>query len=123
MEDIEELQIHFVPMTLALSQELVSWVYPAEYELYNWEAKDDIGELMCGDYYAWPDVCGRGYGSRFVQACMGFGRERYQAGQYRLTVASFNQRAVRAYEKAGFRISLNVNQVGSGREFKIMYCK
>lgn len=52
MEDIEELQIHFVPMTLALSQELVSWVYPAEYELYNWEAKDDIGELMCGDYYA-----------------------------------------------------------------------
>ena len=49
-----------------------------------------------------PDLTGRGLGLAFVRAVLAHaGATRAPAG-YRLTVAAFNRRAVRVYERAGF---------------------
>ena len=52
-----------------------------------------------------PDLTGRGHGLAFVQAILGFGRRRFRPARFRLTVAAFNQRALRVYERAGFRVT------------------
>ena len=52
-----------------------------------------------------PDLTGRGLGLPFVQAVVQFGRERLGHDHLRLTVAGFNQRAIRVYERAGFRVT------------------
>jgi ribosomal-protein-alanine N-acetyltransferase len=50
-----------------------------------------------------PDLTGRGLGEEFVHAGLRVARETYSPKAFRLTVAIFNRRAIRVYEKAGFR--------------------
>lgn len=50
-----------------------------------------------------PEFCGQGRGLDFVNAGLTFVREKFAATGFRLTVAVFNQRAIKVYEKAGFR--------------------
>ena len=50
-----------------------------------------------------PALCGKGQGVAFVNAELTFVREKFAVTGFRLTVAAFNQRAIRVYEKAGFR--------------------
>lgn len=52
-----------------------------------------------------PDVTGNGLGTEFVQAGLNFAREKFCPKQFRLAVATFNQRAIRVYERVGFRPS------------------
>lgn len=49
-----------------------------------------------------PDLTGRGIGLAFVQAGMAFARGEFAPVAFRLDVATFNQRAIRVYERAGF---------------------
>lgn len=49
-----------------------------------------------------PDLTGRGHGLPFVEAGMAFARERFGPSGFRLSVAIFNERAIRVYERAGF---------------------
>jgi ribosomal-protein-alanine N-acetyltransferase len=49
-----------------------------------------------------PDLTGRGLGLEFVEASLAFGRERFRPETFRLAVATFNRRAIRVYERAGF---------------------
>lgn len=67
-----------------------------------------------------PDLCGRGLGADFLAMCLRFARERYGKEQFRLSVASFNQRAVRAYQKAGFAIECQVTHRVFHNKFYIM---
>ncbi len=67
-----------------------------------------------------PDLCGQGLGGKFIALCLAFGAERYRAGQFRLTVAAFNRRAVRAYEKAGFSIVCETTHAVLHNSFYIM---
>ena len=48
-----------------------------------------------------PD--GKGLGLEFFRAGLEFGRERYRPSLIRLFVAAFNERAIKVYERAGFR--------------------
>lgn len=49
-----------------------------------------------------PDLTGRGIGLSFVQAGLAFGQAHHGSQPFRLTVAAFNERAIRVYERAGF---------------------
>jgi ribosomal-protein-alanine N-acetyltransferase len=50
-----------------------------------------------------PDLTGKGHGLEFVQACVAFARDQYAPSAFHLFVLSFNARAMRVYERAGFR--------------------
>src|SRR5713226_5298892 len=47
-----------------------------------------------------PDLTGKGLGLAFVNAELDFAREQFAPEYFRLYVLSFNQRAIRVYEKA-----------------------
>jgi [ribosomal protein S18]-alanine N-acetyltransferase len=49
-----------------------------------------------------PDLTGRGLGRDFVEAGMAFARKTFAPARFRLSVASFNERAIKVYERAGF---------------------
>jgi RimJ/RimL family protein N-acetyltransferase len=69
-----------------------------------------------------PNLTGRGAGVAFVVAVLAFGRERFGASRFRLSVAAFNRRAIRVYERAGFRETGRFRRGGSpdGLEFVMM---
>lgn len=49
-----------------------------------------------------PDLTGRGLGAAFVRAGLDCARRRYAPERFTLRVATFNRRAIRVYERAGF---------------------
>ncbi len=52
-----------------------------------------------------PDLTGkgRGVGLEFVEAGLEFAKSKYAVSAFRLSVATFNRRAIRVYEQTGFR--------------------
>ena len=107
--------------------ELNTWRYEPPYDFYNadeegrlnperyFAVRDEDGELIGFYYYEQkpdaleyglglrPDLTGRGFGLGFFRAGLAFGRERYRPPFVRLFVAAFNERAIKVYERAGFR--------------------
>jgi [ribosomal protein S18]-alanine N-acetyltransferase len=49
-----------------------------------------------------PDLTGRGFGLSYLEAGLAFARQRFKPNRFRLSVATFNERAIRVYERAGF---------------------
>jgi RimJ/RimL family protein N-acetyltransferase len=49
-----------------------------------------------------PDLAGQGRGLGFLEAIMDFARERFGATRFRATIADFNVRSRRVFEKAGY---------------------
>lgn len=49
-----------------------------------------------------PGLTGQGHGLAFVQAGLDFAREHLHPKRFRLSVATFNERARKVYERAGF---------------------
>lgn len=67
-----------------------------------------------------PDLCGRGRGGAFFAEGLAFARERLGAADLRLTVASFNRRAIRVYRRAGFEPVREVAHRAGGMAFTVM---
>jgi [ribosomal protein S18]-alanine N-acetyltransferase len=110
-------------------RERARWRYEPPFDLYDedgkpvknperfFEARDESGTLV-GFYYfehsgptvkfglgLRPDLTGKGLGLEFVEAGVEFARERFRPKRIVLEVFEFNERAVRVYEKAGFRVT------------------
>lgn len=49
-----------------------------------------------------PDLTGRGLGPDYIGAAMAFARVRWHPSTFALDVFPWNERAIRAYERAGF---------------------
>jgi RimJ/RimL family protein N-acetyltransferase len=50
-----------------------------------------------------PDLTGKGLGFALVNAGLDFAREQFKPDHFRLFVLTFNKRAIRVYERAGFQ--------------------
>jgi RimJ/RimL family protein N-acetyltransferase len=121
------VNISVEPATAADIATFDAYRYEPPYDFYNGEddpvqnperffaARDDEGGLV-GFYYfdlkadaveyglgLRPDLTGRGLGLAFFRRGLDFARERFDATRIVLNVAAFNQRAIRVYERAGFR--------------------
>jgi RimJ/RimL family protein N-acetyltransferase len=67
-----------------------------------------------------PDLCGKGFGPAFLQCGLAFAQRHLNAERFRLSVAAFNSRAIKVYERAGFKRCLDVKHAISGADFAVM---
>ena len=61
-----------------------------------------------------PDLTGVGLGAAFVEAGLAFARQTFAPTTFRLSVAAFNQRAIRVYEQLGFTRERTFQQETNG---------
>lgn len=80
---------------------------------YNQEALDVGMELR-------PDRTGQGQGTQIIQAVIAFAQQNFQASKLRLTIAAFNQRALRAWQKAGFETVSEFVKPSDNQRFVIL---
>ncbi|HOS18538.1 MAG TPA: GNAT family protein [Clostridia bacterium] len=67
-----------------------------------------------------PELCGNGLGSAFLGAGLDFARKNLGIGNFRLSVAAFNERAVKVYARAGFVTVREVTNAYYKNKFDIM---
>jgi [ribosomal protein S18]-alanine N-acetyltransferase len=67
-----------------------------------------------------PDHTGRGRGLAFVEAGMAFARERFRPRRFRLAVATFNERAIKVYERAGFVAVRTYDHATAGSVYRFL---
>ena len=114
------------PASAETLAEIGSWRYDPPYDFYNgdedpvlnperfYEASEggslvgflyfeEKGEALEIGLGLRPELAGRGLGSEFFQAGVEFGRGRFRPRRMILNVAAFNERAIKVYERAGFR--------------------
>ncbi len=95
-----------------------------DYSDYCNEALTNERELWIG-FGLRPDLVGQGQGGPFVMACVEYAIQncRYRGEYIRLGVATFNQRAIKTYEKAGFQtFEQTVGEIG-GKSFECVYMR
>lgn len=67
-----------------------------EFGVYDCKDSIDIGLGIK------PNLCGQGLGLKFLSEAINFAKNKLLAKSLRLTVASFNERAIKVYKRAGF---------------------
>jgi [ribosomal protein S18]-alanine N-acetyltransferase len=67
-----------------------------------------------------PDLTGQGHGLDYVLAVLAFAAAQFNVAVFRVTIALFNQRARRVWEKAGFVEVHRFRRPSDGRTFVIM---
>lgn len=67
-----------------------------------------------------PSMCGVGFGQDFVSAGLRYFSNTLNTNKFRLTVASFNTRAIKVYQRAGFLYKTSFVKPSSDIEFYVM---
>jgi [ribosomal protein S18]-alanine N-acetyltransferase len=67
-----------------------------------------------------PEMTGQGLGTVFAREVIQNGISRYDPGTMRVTIAAFNRRAIRTWEKNGFQQTQTFKRSRDGMEFVIM---
>ena len=95
-----------------------------EYSDFGNEALINQRKLWIG-FGLRPDLVGQGQGAGFVSVCAEYAvkQSRYRGDYVRLGVAKFNQRAIKAYEKAGFEIFEQVMGTINGKTFECVHMR
>ena len=68
-----------------------------------------------------PDLTGKGLGQEFLNAGLTFGQEHFSVGTWSLNVATFNKRAIRLYEHAGFTPLNTFMHYTNGGEYEFLW--
>jgi [ribosomal protein S18]-alanine N-acetyltransferase len=121
------VKLRIEPATPELLAERAAWRYPPPYDFYDddgippknperfYGVYDEDGAAVGFFYFEErgdalfyglglrPDLTGRGLGLEFVDAGIEFAMEEFGRKRVVLDVAEFNERAIRVYERAGFR--------------------
>ena len=67
-----------------------------------------------------PDLVGRGMGRKMIAAGLAFGRAQFQPPAFRVTVATFNTRALRSVESLGFEQVGQFDATTNGGRFAVL---
>jgi ribosomal-protein-alanine N-acetyltransferase len=67
-----------------------------------------------------PDLTGQGHGAEYVNAVINFASSTYSPERLRVTIAAFNRRALRVWEKAGFQVVQKFQGGWENRDFVIL---
>lgn len=67
---------------------------------FDFDRRGDAVEIGLG---LRPDLTGRGLGESFLRAQLDYAADEWRPSTFRLFVAAWNERAVRLYERLGFR--------------------
>lgn len=87
------------------------------------------GQVPGGDYSAdaldiglgvRPDLTGQGRGHLYVSAVVDFGRCTFGPAALRVTIAEFNKRALRVWQKVGFRAVQRFTRTPDGMAFVVL---
>jgi ribosomal-protein-alanine N-acetyltransferase len=69
------------------------------------------------------DLTGRGWGVAVIREVLEFAGQKNPGARFRVTIASFNCRARKAWGEAGFAVVEEFSREGDGRKFKILVKK
>ena len=67
-----------------------------------------------------PDLCGKGHGLAFFLKGIDHAQKHFYTQNFRLSVAAFNERAIKLYSNAGFYVEREVTHKLSNNKFLIM---
>lgn len=67
-----------------------------------------------------PDLTGQGHGDVYVKAVIDFANSTYAPERLRVTIAAFNSRALKVWEKAGFQMTQKFRGGWENMDFVIM---
>ena len=67
-----------------------------------------------------PDLTGKGLGRAAIASGLEFGRREFAPAAFRVTVASFNERALRVVHSLGFRPAGSFAALTDGRSFELL---
>jgi len=125
---VSGVEIQIAPASAETHELMASWRYPPPYDFYDGDAEPvrnperfyaalDEKDQLVGFYYfesnppdldyglgLRPDLTGQGLGLEFFCAGLAYAQKHFQPRRVLLHVADFNKRAVRVYERAGFRL-------------------
>jgi len=79
-----------------------------------------IEEFFCLGVQMRPELTGKGFGTEFVRAIINFGKKKYNLSYIDLTVAKFNKRAIKVYEKVGFKIIEEIVNTIRGNDYDFL---
>lgn len=79
-----------------------------------------IDEFFCVGVQMRPGITGKGFGTEFVKAIVEFGKQKYNLEHIDLMVAKFNKRAIRVYEKLGFKVVEEFVNTIRGNDYDFM---
>ena len=109
-----EYEIYNLPSYEIMQAKLIGFLNPAREQNYRAfydedclvgfvNIKEEETEVFIGIGVS-SELCGRGYGQRILQETYGISKELYPDKSLYLEVRTWNERAIRCYQKVGFEI-------------------